>query len=49
MNTKSATKRSKKKAASKKTKDKSVEARLAALEAAVEDLKYWRTFRDRED
>jgi len=26
-----------------------VEARLAALEAAVEDLKYWRTFRDRED
>lgn len=55
MNTNSTTPRPKKKAAPKKTKGKpatgDAEARSAALEAAVEDLKYWlkywRAFRKR--
>ena len=50
MNSNSTTSRSKKTAPKKpRKKVKSMEERIAALEAAVEDLKYWRVFRDREE
>lgn len=47
---KKASKKSKKaQRLSRSRAQRDLENRITALEAAVEDLKYWRAFRDRED
>lgn len=42
-------KKTSKKVKKAKKPPRNLEDRIAALEAAVEDLKYWRAFHDREE